>query len=363
MIKLEVQTGLITASAIYLSALNQDLSVNDAPNFLYPGAGKVTTDIGMGSNSEIHGAVLQADGKIVMTAYTSTAGDYDIAVVRYHPDYSLDTTFDGDGVVTTAFGTTRDYGIDVAMQADGKLLVAGVSGEWPSYKYALARYNTDGSLDTSFSEDGKVAIDLGASVDYGNSIAVQADGKILVGGASWAGGQSNFGLLRFNPDGSLDTSFDGDGKVSTDFDLSSDSGTSTVVQVDGKIIVAGDTDANGNLDFALARYQADGSLDASFGVGGKVITAIGTGNDSARGMTLQSDGKILVSGYSNSGSNTDFAVIRYNTDGSLDLGFGNDGKVVIDTGSTSDDGFSVAVGADGRIWLAGASNVANSAFC
>jgi uncharacterized delta-60 repeat protein len=171
----------------------------------------------------------------------------------------LDTSFDGDGKLTTDFGW-YDSGKSVTVQTDGKILVAGhtyINNN--STDFAIARYNIDGSLDTSFDSDGKVTTNLGSN-DEGNSITLQADGKILVAGSS----NYNFALARYNTDGSLDTSFDGDGKLTTDFGAS-DFGESITVQTDGKILVAGHTSSTSDYYFAIARYNTDGSLDTGFG--------------------------------------------------------------------------------------------------
>ena len=252
---------------------------------------------------------MQADGKILV-AGTSGA---DFALVRYNSDGSLDTSFSSDGKVTTDFGSsTSDYGRSVTVQADGKILVAGTSGA----DFALVRYNSDGSLDTSFSSDGGVTTDVGAS-ERGYGVTAQADGKILVAGPSYDynSNKGDFALVRYNSDGSLDTSFSSDGKVTTDFGSERDYGESVTVQADGKILVAGTSNDN----FALVRYNSDGSLDTSFSSDGKVIPDFG-GGASGHSVTVQADGKILVAGTSYRGGYK-FALVRYNNDGSLDTSF------------------------------------------
>jgi len=215
--------------------------------------------------------------------------------------------------VTTDFGGS-DYGFSVALQPDGKIVVAGYAGG----DFALARYNSDGALDTSFGSGGKVTTDFGGSYHPdGFSVALQPDGKIVVAG--YAGG--DFALARYNSDGALDTSFGSGGKVTTDFG-GSDAGYSVALQPDGKIVVAG----YAGLDFALARYNSDGALDTSFGTGGKVTTDFSGGRDVGYSVALQPDGKIVVAGY----AGVDFALARYNSDGALDTSFGSGGKVTTD---------------------------------
>ena len=203
------------------------------------------------------------------------------------------------------------------MQSDGKILVGGKSYDGSNERFGLARYNANGSLDTTFGGDGKVTTDVGSGNDYIHSITVQSDGKILAAGYSFSVSDGyDFSMTRYNANGSLDTSFSGDGKVFTDFGFGAHKGYSVTVQDDGKILVAGIS----NADFALARYNVNGSLDTSFGVDGKVTTAIGSGDDYGYDVTVQSDGKILVAGYSDNGS-YDLALTRYNADGSLDTTF------------------------------------------
>ena len=155
--------------------------------------------------------------------------------------------------------------------------------------------------------------------------------------------------------GDLDTSFDSDGKVTTAIGSAMTLLRSVAIQSDGKIVAAGYSDNGSNYDFALVRYNTDGSLDTSFDSDGKVTTAIGSGNDSAFSVAIQSDGKIVAAGYSTTVVTDDFALVRYNTDGSLDTSFDSDGKVTTAIGSGDDDAFSVAIQSDGKIVAAGYS--------
>ena len=309
--------------------------------------GKVTTDFGGGSGGS--SVVMQADGKIVVagTSYASDniSGD-DFALARYNTDGSLDTTFSGDGKVTTDFGGD-DGGNSVVMQADGKILVVGSTYNGSSSDIALARYNTDGTLDTNFSDDGKATTNFGS----GHCVVMQGDGKILVAGSESNDSGNDFALARYNSDGSLDTTFSGDGKVTTDFG-GNDGGYSVVMQADGKILVSGATFVNySSYDFALARYNSDGSLDTTFSGDGKVTTDFGEGDDHGYSVVMQPDGKIIVAGFVFNYSG-DFVLARYNADGTLDTTFSDDGKVVTDFGG-DDYGFSVVMQPDGKIIVAG----------
>ncbi len=218
--------------------------------------------------------------------------------------------FGPTGIVTTDFtGPTSDRGGDVAIQADGKIVVVGSAGR----QFALARYNSGGSLDTSFDGDGKVTTNFGGFA-FASGVALQPDGKIVAVGGS--GG--NFALARYNSNGSLDTNFDGDGKVLTDFG-GSESARAVAIQPNGKIVAAGGSFsfATFTQSFALARYNPNGSLDPSFDTDGKVTTALG---GFARGVAVRPDDKIVAAGttFNPATSTTDFTVVRYNRDGSLD---------------------------------------------
>ncbi|MGV0101665.1 Ig family protein [Nostoc sp. DSM 114160] len=333
--ELEVSTGSIVPRLAFgqevITAYASILSVVLDANF--DSDGKVTTDIGTNTTDIARSIVIQDDGKILVAGVSNN----NFAVVRYNSNGSLDTSFNSTGKVTTDFGNT-DIAYSIALQDDGKILVAGAS----SSNFAVVRYNSNGGLDTSFGTAGKVTTNLG-STDIAYSIALQDDGKILLAGKRG----NDFAVVRYNSNGSLDTSFGGTGKVITNLG-STDIAYSIALQDDGKILLAGVSNNN----FAVVRYDSNGGLDTSFGTAGKVITDIGTNTtDTAYSIALQDDGKILLAGVSNS----NFAVVRYNSNGSLDTSFGTAGKVTTNLGST-DIAYSVSVQANGKIIVAGSSN-------
>ncbi len=317
--------------------------------------GLVITDFGGfdGGNA----VAIQKDGKIVVAGF---AGDEDsvFAVARYNRDGSLDITFGVDGKVTTDFSADADIGNAVALQKDGKIVVAGRSGS----DFAVARYNTDGSLDITFGADGKVITDFGGD-DEGNAVAMQKDGKIVVAGfTNVGGGDNNFSVARYNTDGSLDITFGVDGKVTTDFSADADRGNAVALQKDGKIVVAGFAGGEEDSVFVVARYNTDGSLDITFNpmgsLPGTVTTDFG-GDDEGFAVAIQKDGKIVVAGFSNAGGDDDFAVARYNTDGSLDVTFNPTGSLpgtVTTDLDGNDEGHAVALQKDGKIVVVGTSD-------
>lgn len=313
--------------------------------------GKATTDFGMG-NDRGSSVVLQSDGKIVLAGSTSNGSDIDLALVRYNTDGTLDNSFGVAGKMSTDFGSSDDLGLSLAIQPDGKLLVAGYTTFGSETNFALARYTAEGTLDNSFSVDGKVTADFGSSNSLGQAVALQPDGKIVVSGSASNGSDEDFAVVRFNSDGTLDNSFSGDGKVTTDFAMSADAGNSVAIQPDGKIVVSGYGNIGSGDVFLVVRYNADGTLDNSFSVDGKVSADFGGGLELGTALTIQLDGKIVVAGYSGN-TNADFALVRFNTDGTLDNSFSMDGKVTTAFGANGDFATSVALQPDGKIVVGG----------
>ena len=336
--------------------------------FRYNADGSIDTTFGgdgiaTGSFGDGYELIIQADGKILV-AGAALAGGSDFALLRFNGDGSLDTTFDSDGVVTTAVGAHADGGHSATLQLDGKIVVAGFSATASgNIDVALARYNSDGSIDTTFGAgDGTVTTTVGSgnyAIGYG--VITQPDGRIVVAGVSYVSGQSSsdFALIRYTADGSLDPSFGGtSGIVITNVGsgASFDSIRSVTNQPDGKIVVAGHAFGPNGYDFALARYSTDGVLDTSFGAGGIVTTPIANGMNADVGydVTVQSDGRILVTGYSSSAT-VGIALVRYNTDGSLDTMFGGGDGIVLTGVRSSAIGQSVITQPDGKIVVAGYS--------
>ncbi len=351
--------------------------------------GKVTTNFG--GNDIIQSVVIQPTGRIVVAGYSNAGGTYDFALARYigttaTTPANLDGGFDTDGKVTTDFGGD-DRAYSVANQTIAGLQYIVVAGYTTAANgdtdFAVARYNNNGTLDTttditpgtSFGTGGMVTTDFGVgSDDYGYTVAIQSDGKIVVAGSATAmtGGNRKFAVVRYNPDGSLDTSF---GKSTYDFNTfpgATSVATSVAIQSDGKIVVAGYSNAGGTNDFVLMRlvggngpspapWEWDSSFHPFFG---HVTTDFG-GNDIAQSVAIQSDGQIVVAGSKISGfaGLGDFALARYNggngpspVPGTLDTTFGSGGMVTTDFGIGSDDsGFSVAIQGDGKIVVAGYS--------
>ncbi|WP_017237409.1 CARDB domain-containing protein [Streptomyces sp. SS] len=371
--------------------------------------GRVTTPLP--GYAEGHDIARQGDGKLVMVGLSSEAG---FALARYLPGGGLDTTFGGDGTVTSDFGGGTHAANAVAIQpSDGKIVVAGTTeviaeeGGGCCF-FSVARYNTDGTPDTGFGDGGLVRIEeFGGSAD-GTDIAVQPDGAIIAAGKSGGGGFTlvrltdegeldpslggdgtvvagftpsspqdaggiarslalqpdgkilltgyvgntafDIGVARYLPGGTLDTTFSGDGMVTADFG-GTEFGNAVAVQPDGRILVAG----SGGAGFALLRYNANGTADTGFATGGRTSVAFPGDGGTANAMALQTNGKIVLAGRAddpNSAEANDFGVVRFHTNGTVDTGFGGDGFVV--TGFNDfDEARAVLVQPDGKIVAAG----------
>ncbi len=313
--------------------------------------GKVTTLSGFGKS-----VALQSDGKIVVGGEGSPLGER-FALMRYLSDGTLDASFGNGGKATTTFGHGSDEVRAIALQSDGKIVMAGSAFNGSNYGFAVVRFTAAGVLDSSFGSGGKVTTPIGSGPDRVGGVGVQSDGKIVVVGFSFNGSSNDFALVRYTAAGVPDSTFGNGGKATTSLSNNNDSAASVAFQPDGKIVVAG---SGGFIDVALVRYATNGTPDASFGSGGKVITPIGTNTDVGSSVALQSDGRIVVAGSSYIGSDFDFAVVRYLSDGALDPSFGTGGKLTTPVGSDQDNGEGVALQSDGKIVVAGTARIAGA---
>jgi uncharacterized delta-60 repeat protein len=320
--------------------------------------GKVTTDF-LHFGNRATAIALQPDGKVLVVGQSQTSdGSNEFVIVRYQSDGRPDSGFGDGGKVVTDFLGGNDLAAAVALLPDGRIAVAG-GAEHPlapfgrAYDMAIALYTSDGRLDASFGSGGKVLTDFSGYNDGATAIAVLADGKLLVGGSSGSSEfRGHFALARYHLDGRLDTSFGTDGKAVGDFEAAA---TAMVLQPDGKIILAGTSQTNiiTGSDFSVARFNPDGTPDTGFGSGGKVFTDF-TSMDEAYAVALAADGQIVVAGSSYTEPRFyDFAVARYNPDGSLDPSFGDGGKLTTDFFRGFDNARGMAIQPDGKILVAG----------
>lgn len=290
------------------------------------------------ADDEILALAVQPDNKIVAAGYSESSKQFTIA--RFNPNGSSDTAFGTGGIAKTSFGGDS-IARAVAIQSDGKILVGGNMG----VSFTLVRYTATGQMDTTFGNQGVVVTSFGNSAGI-TGLAVQTDGKIIATGYTDEFG--DFALARYLVDGTLDTTFGGGtGKVMTDFSGDTDRPSSVKLQSDGKIVVAGSgVDADLSTGFAIARYNIDGSLDTSFNGGGTLITVTGCG---ANALGIQSDGKIVATG-----STDDVYLARYNTNGSLDTSFGITGVITTNIGGI-DSAFALTIDLSGSILVGGST--------
>ncbi len=296
-------------------------------------------------------AVQPNDQRVVMVGHTD-AGSDGFAVARLDGNLALDPGFNTVGWLA-AYGASS--ALDVAIADDNDIMVVGFTGANDLGDFVIARFTPTGPPDPQFSldGDGEETLDFNNGADQAHAVAIQpGDQKIVVAGLGGPPGESDFALARYTKAGALDTSFSApDGKLTTDFGGVSFA-DDVALQADGKILVAG-TDNSHTGDFALARYNTDGSLDTSFSCNGKQVTDFAGNVEVGNGVAVQSDGRIVVTGSSFSQTTAnDFAVARYNTDGSLDTGFSGDGKQTVPFAAT-DIANGLVIQADGNIVLAG----------
>lgn len=344
-------TSADTRSAFVMARYNTNGSLDNT----FDGDGKLKGVMKQGY-TVYNSTVVQPDGKVVAAGYAWNGSNNDFALARYNTDGSLDSTFSSDGKLTTNFGAD-EYGNSVVIQSDGKIVVAGYTISTNSY-FAVARYNTDGSLDNTFSSDGKLTTSFGSSDNFANAVAVQSDGKIIAAGYTRTadGSNTDIAVARYNANGSLDNTFSGDGKQTTDINFSDDFGNSIAIQNDGKIVVAGRTWNGNDNDFAIVRYNTNGTPDNTFDNDGKQTTDFGFSDDYATSVAIQSDGKIVAGGYNGNYSTYKIAVARYNTDGKPDPSFSGDGMQVSDFGLSDASANSIVIESDGKIICGGSSN-------
>ncbi len=346
---------------IFLSTvINQQLSAqtNGSLDNTFGIGGKVMTPVGnndVGANA----VAIQSDGKIVTAGWSYNGIDDDFAIVRYNTNGTLDNTFGTSGVVIANPSGSTDNAYSVVIQGDGKIVIAGTEELGANFDFAVQRYNSDGTIDNSFGTAGNITTDINGGDDRVFSTALQSDGKIVVAGISFNGTNYDFAVARYNTNGTLDNTFGTGGKIITSISNSDDKAYSVVIQPDGKIIVTGSCWNGSNYDFAVVRYNTLGIPDNTFGTSGIVKTDINNSDDFAYAAALQSNGKIVVTGTSATG-NGDFIVVRYNTDGTLDNNFGTSGKAITDFNGNDDEPYAVVINGNGKIFVAGFSHISGS---
>jgi uncharacterized delta-60 repeat protein len=319
------------------------------PDSAFSSDGKLIIDWS-GSDDFANSLAIQPDGKILVAGSAGVGIDNQFALIRLLQDGTADSTFSNDGMVTTGVGSVGAP-LATLVQPDGKIILAGYSFN-SDIDFTLIRYLPNGDPDSTFGLNGIAVAPIGTGDDTGVSAVLQPDGKIIMTGYLSNGSDLDIVVARYNDDGTLDTSFNSTGYTITDVSNANNYGRGVALMPDGKIIVGGYTEVNFSTDFILLQYDQNGLPDTSFNSDGQVITDVSNGDDVAISMTIQPDNKIVLAGYANTGANSDFAVVRYNSDGSLDSTFDADGKVTTDFNNTSDIGTLITQG-DSRLTLGG----------
>lgn len=321
-----------------------------------------TNGVFSGSAGTGEAAVIDSSGRLIIVGSAADPHNpyTDVALIRLLPGGTLDTSFGSGGIVRTDFGQVS-IGQAIAIDGNGQIVVAGTVGtNGINNNFAVARFNSDGTLDTSFNTSGTITTDFGHNNDSATAVAIDATNRIVVAGFAYNGTNFDFALACYNNSG-LDASFNATGKVLTDFGGRNDQANAITIDANHLIVVAGSSSDSNNISaFALARYNSDGSPDTTFGSGGEVMTTFSGNGDSANGVAIDGTGKIVAAGVS-AGVNTgnDFALARYNSDGTLDTNFNGSGRVTNDFGN-SETAHSVAIDANGLPVVAGASIVTNT---
>jgi uncharacterized delta-60 repeat protein len=339
----------------------------------FNGTGFVVHNNAAGGNGFDYGNSIHVDntGKIYVTGYSiNSNGIYDMVIWRYNSNGTLDTAFNGTGFVVhnnAAGGNSSDYGNSIHVDNTGKIYVTGSSGNATNYDMVIWRYNSNGTLDNTFGNNGIVVHNNAAggnSADAGSSIYVDSNGNIYVTGYSWNGSNDDMVIWRYNSNGILDTSFNGTGFVvhnNAAGGNGSDRGNSIYVDNTGKIYVTGYSWNGSNDDIVIWRYNSNGILDTAFNGTGFVVhnnAAGGNSSDSGNSIYVDNTGKIYVTGYSWNGSSDDMVIWRYNSNGTLDTTFNGTGFVVHNNaagGNDYDRGNSIYVGSNGKIYVTGYS--------
>lgn len=347
-------------------------------DYSFANLGRTNFSFGNSSTDEAHAVAIQPDGKIVVVGRTDANGNPDFAIARLTASGALDTTFDGDGLVTVDFGAqTIDEAFAVLIQPDGKIVVVGEShAAGAAGNFAITRLTDLGAPDETFDSDGKAIYDFGSANstwDSASSVAIQPDGKLILAGIAGTG-SGDWALLRLTTGGLPDFTFGTQGRVTTDFNSGVDRAQSLVVLPDNRIVVVGSASTvggsgrpeGGNKDLAIVRYTDQGIPDASLNGNGKVLIDVSNQSDDvAQVIKRTGDGKLLIAGTANLAGGQAVALVRCSVDGILDPAFGNGGRAVtVFNPSGTNSVTDLAVNAAGEIAVAAfvGSNTSNGGF-
>ncbi|GAA5234286.1 DUF4214 domain-containing protein [Verticiella sediminum] len=346
----EVEDSGGQTAAPGLSASVTVEAVNDVPTFASVTGG--TAWIPVTNQSDVAMAVaVQSDGKVLVTGYSNNQ----FSIVRMNAEGTLDTTFgdNGKAVLGSVSSLAQAYALEIT--ADGKILLAG--SDYGSGDMMVVRLTSDGELDPSFGDGGKALAGTTAYSEYGYAMLVQPDGKIVVTGYTGYGYNSPITAVRFEADGTVDATFGTAGVASITQVSGLFGGTGVAMDSDGNLLVAGGRELYPSNDFVVVRFKPDGTQDTAWGTWSTASVDLAGGSDEAKSVLVLPDGKILLAGTASAAdySTTHAAVVRLHADGTLDTSFGEQGKVLVEIGLNGDI-HNMIRQPDGKLVLVGHSN-------
>ena len=329
----------------------------------YGDQGKKILPLGTG-NAFGRSIAIQPDGKSIMASIANNGTSNDFAVLRLTPEGQPDLEFGDSGMIITDFDSRTDIAEAIALDDMNRIIVAGSIENTTGFDFGVARYLPDGNLDESFSDDGLNTTEVGVT-GFCKAVAVQQDNKIVLGGYAInpLTGTNEFVLVRYRTDGVIDSTFDHDGIVKTNMDIGSGVANAMLIQPDGKIVLAGQVlnESTFAWEIGIARYNEDGSLDESWGDFGIVLTTSPLVSHTINAVALQDDQKIVVGGFNGTAPSTNlFTVARYNTNGEIDKTFGTDGLVIDSYGAQDNQINTLVIQPDGNILIAGSTLLGNA---
>lgn len=318
------------------------------PDPTFSGDGRLTVDLTSDGYEGGYAAAVQPDGKILAAGRTGGSGGR-MYVARFNADGSPDTTFSGDGRAVADFGPGDDWATDIGLGADGTIVVAGAAGDYT--RMAVARFTPTGAPDVTFSGDGRRTFNMSPGEEGADDVIVDGDGRIVLAGGAAIGGASRFALVRFTATGAVDPTFGGgDGRTETDFGPGADSAMALVPQPDGKLVVGGRAGGGGGERMALARYTEDGALDPTFSGDGKLTRNTGPGYEDGAAVAVQDDGSIVLAGEA---AGQRLGIFRFTATGAPDTTFDGDGMRIDDRPNGPEWLSDIRLQEDGKIVFSG----------
>jgi uncharacterized delta-60 repeat protein len=337
--------------AAFLLASSVGFSQVITPDLTFGNQGTVVHDVN--TNEDVFNDMTrQTDGKLLAVGYSVQQAQKEVSLMRFNANGSVDSSFGLNGFTEMNVGPIHSTAKAVCLQADGKILVTGYYDNNFFNDAFIARFDTTGDPDSTFGNTGLITYVIGTQYDEFHDIAVQADGKIIVAGRTWQNNSYDFVVMRVMPDGSADSTFGVNGLVTTDFNGNYDCITSLMLLANGQILVSGHTEIGASY-FAAAKYNSDGSPDNTFGTNGKLSVGSGSRFDRCYGQTILSDSSIILAGkYHN--SNVDaLMLVKLNEDGLPDTLFGVGGVRLYPTVNTTDVLTDIVTQTDGKLIACG----------